>query len=92
MKKAGIFLFSMIMILAMFSGCRRQTPDTTVNSSGSQTTTKATTPSTTKAPTAAPSSAPSGTGVIPNPTDMLPSGTDATSGSGMSRGHRGPRY
>jgi hypothetical protein len=30
--------------------------------------------------------------VIPNPTDMLPSGTDATSGSGMSRGHRGPRY
>lgn len=88
MKKAGIFTLSMILILAMFTGCRRQTPDTTVTTTGNQTTTKATTPSTGKAPTTTPSS----TGVIPNPTDMLPSGTDATSGSEMTRGHRGPRY
>lgn len=88
MKKAGIFILSVILIVAMFTGCRRQTPDTTVNPTATHTTTKATAPSTTKAP-AATSTAPSGTGILPNPTDVLPSGTDGTE---MTRSHRGPRY
>lgn len=90
MKKAGIFTLTVILLVAMFTGCRRQTPDTTVTTTSktTQTTTKATVPPTTT--TAAPSS----TGVIPQPTELLPSGTDTTAASGttMPRRHGGPRY
>lgn len=87
MKKAGIFTLTVILIIAMFSGCRRQTPDTTVTTTTktTQTTTKATTPSSS-------TKAPSTTGVIPDATDLMPSGTDATSGTEMPRRHAGPRY
>lgn len=86
MKKAGIFTLSVILIVAMFAGCRRQTPDTTVTTTTkTQTTTKTTAP-TTK------TTAPTTTGSMPEPTDLLPSGTDTTSDTQMPRQHRGPRY
>ncbi len=89
MKKAGIFTLTLILIVAMFTGCRRQTQDTTMSTNttkATQTTTKATVPTTaSKAPS-------SSTGVIPEPTDLMPSGTDTTSGTQMPHRHRGPNY
>ena len=83
MKKAGILILTLLLVVAMFSGCRRRSPDTTntTMTPGTSSTTKATTPSTTKAPKA--------TGVIPDATDLLP---DTTEGSMMPRGHGGPNY
>jgi hypothetical protein len=73
MKKAGILIVALILVAAMFSGCRRGTTDTTGTTAPTTTTTaKPTTPKTTG--TTKPSS-----GVIPNPGDMIPepSGTTA---------------
>ena len=85
MSKAGILILTLLLVVAMFSGCRNRMPDTT-NTTGTtgstQTTTKATTPST------IPSTKPS-TGVTPDTTGVMPLPTDGTT---MTRGHRGPRY
>lgn len=86
MKKAGIFTLTVILIAAMFAGCRRQTPDTTVTTTAKpQTTTKATVP-TTK------TTAPTTTNAVPDATDLMPDGSNATSGTEMPGRHRGPRY
>lgn len=84
MKKAGILILTLLLVAAMFSGCRRSpdTTNTTVAPTTTSTTTKATRPSTTAG--TKPSS-----GVIPDATDMMPQPTD---GTGVTRGHRGPRY
>lgn len=83
MKKAGILILTLILIAAMFSGCRRQTPDTTM------TTGNTTTPATTSS--AAPTTMPHTTTVIPNITEATP-GNDATGGTDMGRGRTAPRY
>lgn len=86
MKKAGILIMTMLLVAAMFTGCRRRNPDTTNTTvkptTGTTATTKAPKPSTT-AP------APSATGVIPDATDLMP---DTTKGTDMGRGRMGPRY
>lgn len=90
MKKAGILMLTLVLVTAMFSGCRRRndgTTNTTVKPTTTvttQTTTKATLPSTTM-------TRPSATGVIPDATDLLPDAT-GTTGSDMGRGRMGPRY
>lgn len=92
MKKAGIFTLTVILIMAMFSGCRGQSTDTTMTTgaSGSSTTTKAT-QTTTKATLPAPViTQPSSTAASSKPTQ--PSGSDATGGTEMPRRHAGPRY
>ncbi len=82
MKKAGILIFTLLLVTAMFSGCRRS-PDTTNTTAAptTSTTTKATRPTT---GTTKPSS-----GVIPDATDMMP---QPTNGTDAGRRHRGPRY
>ena len=84
MQKTGIFVLMIVLVAAMFCGCRRQ-PDTT-----NATTVPATTHSTGKAtvPSTAGNTKPS-TGVIPDGTTMLPQPTDGTD---MGRGRMIPRY
>lgn len=88
MSKAGILILTLLLVAAMFTGCRRRSPDTT-NSTGTTTATTST-QSTTRAtvPSTAGNTKPS-TGVIPDATDLMPQPTDGTD---MTRGHRGPRY
>lgn len=89
MKKAGIFTLTLILIMAMFSGCRSQGTDTTMTTgSGTNTTTKAT-QATTKATLPQPViTQPSST--VSKPT--MPSSTDATGNRQMPRQYAGPRY
>lgn len=84
MRKAGILILTLVLVSAMFCGCRRQ-PDTTNTTTApgtTQSTGKVTTPGTTG------STKPS-TGMIPDGTTVMPQPTD---GSQATRGHRGPRY
>lgn len=92
MKKAGILMLTLVLVAAMFSGCRRRTDESTnttmaPTTTTTQTTTRATMPSTTM-------TRPATTGVIPDATDLLPDGTSGTgaTGSDMGRGRMGPRY
>lgn len=93
MKKAGILMLTLVLVAAMFSGCRRRNDGTTNTTmipstpGTTQTTTRATMPSTTM-------TRPETTGVIPDATDLLPDSTDGTgvTGSDMGRGRMGPRY
>lgn len=83
MKKAGIFIFTLILVAAMFTGCRRGTTDTTGTGTAAPTTTttaKPTTPKTTG--TTKPSS-----GVVPSPSDMMP---DPSGSTAPGRNHRSP--
>lgn len=83
MKKTGILILTLILIAAMFSGCRRQTTETTGTPA---TTIRPTTTQTTILPT------------VPSTTTVLPSGTqatspsDATTATDMGRGRPSPRY
>ena len=90
MRKAGIIMLTLVLVVAMFSGCRRRTDgttNTTMAPTTTQTTNKATMPTTTM-------TRPATTGVIPDATDLLPDSTDGTgtTGSDMGRGRMGPRY
>ncbi len=90
MKKAGIFTLTVILIMAMFTGCRGQSSDTTMTTGATNSTSK-TTQSTTKATLPEPViTAPSTTGATSLP--LQPSGTDASDGSQMPRRQAGPRY
>ena len=84
MKKAGILIFTLLLVTAMFSGCRRNpdTTNTTAAPTTTSTTSKATRPST-------PGNTKPSSGVIPDPSNMMPQPTE---GSNATRGHRGPRY
>ncbi len=90
MKKAGIFTLTLILIMAMFSGCRGQSTDTTMTTgSGTTNSTAKATQTTTRATLPAP--------VITQPSSseskpMAPSGTDSTGGTEMPRMYPGPRY
>lgn len=89
MKRAGIFTLTLILIMAMFSGCRGQDSDTTMTT-GTTNTTRAT-QTTTKATLPAPVvTSPSSTGATSMP--LQPGGTDASSSSQMPRRQPGPRY
>ena len=96
MKKAGIFTLTVILIMAMFSGCRGQSSDTTMTTGATNSTSSGTTNSTAKATqttTRATLPAP----VITQPSSseskpMAPSGTDSTGGTEMPRMYPGPRY
>ena len=83
MKRAGILVLTLILIAAMFTGCRRQPTDTT-GMTGSTSSTVL--PSTTNPITG--TTMPSTTTVIPGTTD----GTTATDGTDMTRGRMAPRY
>ena len=86
MKKAGILALTLILIAAMFSGCRRQHPSTTSSSSTKTTTsTNSTTGTTGKPQSTTRVTTPPSSGILP---DM----TDGTSGTDMSRGRTVPRY
>ena len=90
MKKAGIFTLTVILIMAMFSGCRGQSSDTTMTTGATNSTTK-TTQATTKATLPAPViTSPSTTGATSMP--LQPGGTDGGEGSQMPRRHAGPHY
>ena len=82
MKKAGILIITLILVAAMFTGCRRGTTDTTGSSAPATTssTAKPTTPKTTG--TTKPSS-----GVIPGPSGMMP---QPSGSSAPGRNHRSP--
>lgn len=90
MKKFLVTALSFVLIASMFAGCRGNTETTG---------TTAAPPATTKAPAAKPTTKPAtkpaettrpdGTGVLPDATDLMPSGTSAP---GMTRSQRGPRY
>lgn len=88
MKKAGIVILTLILVAAMFSGCRRRPQETTnttmtpTTTATTQTTTRATMPQTTV-------THPSTTDSIPDTTELLP---DGTAGTDMGRGRMGPRY
>ena len=92
MKKFTTLALAVLLITALFAGCRRN-PDPT----GSTTTTAkpaSTTASTTKPaekPTTKPAETtrPNGTGVLPDATDLVP---DMTTGTNSVRGSMGPRY
>lgn len=90
MKKAGIFTLTLILIMAMFSGCRGQSTDTTMTTdTGTTNSTTKATQSTTRATLPAP--------VITQPSSSvskptLPNGTDATGNTEMPRMYPGPRY
>lgn len=92
MKKAGIFTLTLILIMAMFSGCRGQNSDTTMTTGTTNTTnTTRATQTTTKATLPAPVvTSPSSTGATSMP--LQPGGTDASSSSQMPRRQPGPRY
>ncbi len=91
MRKAGILMFTVLLVAAMFTGCRNTGTDTTTStatkattpstSSGTQATIRPTVPSTTTG--TKPSS-----GVIPDATDVVPT----PSGTDIGRGRMGPRY
>ena len=84
MKKTAIVVLALVLVIAMFSGCRRRNDQTTGTTAEPTTTntTRATLPQTT-------GSLPGSTGVIPGATDIMP---DMTDGTDMTRSHRGPRY
>ena len=95
MKKFTIMAFAFVLTATMFAGCRRN-PDTTGSTAAPTTKPAATAAPTTKPaatqPTAtkpAETTRPDGTGVLPDATDLMPSGTTGTE---MPRSHRGPRY
>lgn len=88
MKKAGIFTLTVILIMAMFSGCRGQSTDTTMTTGTTNSTAKPT-QTTTRATLPAPViTQPSSTNSKP----LAPSGTDATGGPELPRMYPGPRY
>ena len=79
MKRAGILIIALILVAAMFSGCRRGTTDTTgTTTPTTATTAKPTTPKTTG--TTKPSK-----GLIPSPDDMMPEPSGTTT---PGRNHR----
>ena len=81
MKKAGILIIALILVAAMFSGCRRGATDTTgTTAPTTATTAKPTTPKTTG--TTKPSK-----GVIPGPGDWMP---DPSGSMVPGRSHRSP--
>lgn len=84
MKKTGIAVLVLVLVIAMFSGCRRRNDGTTGTTAAPTTTntTRATTPHTS-------GTMPSSSGILPEATDLLP---DMTNGTDMTRSHRGPRY
>lgn len=98
MKKTSLIALTIILIAALFTGCRRPQPDTT-GSKGSTPAATTTTPassSTVRPGVTTPSqntsgtpgsSTPESTGVLPDLT--MPSGS---SGGDMTRGRRGPRF
>lgn len=89
MKKAGIFTLTLILIMAMFSGCRGQSTDTTMTTVTTTSTTKST-QATTKATLPPPVITEPSTSTASKP--MTPSGTEATGGTEMPRMYPGPRY
>ena len=89
MKKFLVTALSFALIAAMFAGCRRN-PETTGTTAAPPVTTKApTAPATKPATKPAETTRPNGTGVLPDATDLMPSGTTEPS---MTRSHRPPRY
>lgn len=93
MKKAGIFTLTLILIMAMFSGCRGQSTDTTTSTDTGTGTTASTakpTQATTRATLPPPVITEPSTSTASKP--MAPSGTDATGGTEMPRMYPGPRY
>lgn len=86
MKKFLVTALSFILIASIFAGCRSNT-ETTGTTAVPPVTTKAPAPTPTTKPVE--TTRPDGTGVLPDATDLMPSGTTAP---GMTRGHRGPRY
>lgn len=86
MKKFSVIALAIVLVAALFAGCRRNT-ETTGSTPAPGTTTTA--PTTKPATKPAETTRPDGTGVLPDATDLMPSGTSAPD---MSRSHRGPRY
>lgn len=86
MKKFSVIALTIVLVAALFAGCRRNT-ETTGSTPAPGTTTTA--PTTKPATKPAETTRPDGTGVLPDATDLMPSGTSAPE---MSRSHRGPRY
>lgn len=86
MKKFSVIALTIVLVAALFAGCRRNT-ETTGSTPAPGTTTTA--PTTKPATKPAETTRPDGTGVLPDATDLMPSGTSAPD---MSRSHRGPRY
>ena len=88
MSKAGILILTLLLVAAMFTGCRRGESNTTNSTTstsgttGTHATTKPTVPST--AATSQPS-----TGVIPDATDLMPQPSSSTK---MPRGQGTPRF
>ena len=86
MKKFSVLALTFVLIAALFTGCRTN-PDTTGSTPAATTGAAPTTkPAATKPDS---TTRPDGTGVLPDATDLMPSGTSAPD---MSRSHRGPRY
>lgn len=89
MKKFIVIALTFVLTAMLFTGCRRN-PDTTGTTAAPTTTTTTAAPTTKPAATKpAETTRPDGTGVLPDATDLMPSGTSAPN---MSRGNRGPRY
>lgn len=86
MKKFSVIALTIVLVAALFAGCRRNTETTGSTPAPGTTTTAPTTKPVTKP---AETTRPDGTGVLPDATDLMPSGTSAPD---MSRSHRGPRY
>lgn len=86
MKKFSVIALTIVLVAALFAGCRRNT-ETTGSTPAPGTTTTA--PTTKPATKPAETTRPDGTGILPDATDLMPSGTSAPD---MSRSHRGPRY
>ena len=90
MKKFSVIALTIVLVAALFAGCRRNTETTGSTPAPGTTTTAPTAAPTTKPATKpAETTRPDGTGVLPDATDLMPSGTSAPD---MSRSHRGPRY
>lgn len=83
MKKAGIFIFTMILVVAMFTGCRRGTTDTTGTGTTAPTTTTTARPT---MPKTTGNTKPS-SGVVPGPGDLMP---DPSGSTAPGRNHRSP--
>lgn len=88
MKKAGILMLALLLVAAMFTGCRRREPNTTNSTHSTVTPTSTHSTSRATVPSTSGHTRPS-TGIIPDATDLMP---DTTDGTDMTRAHRGPRY
>ncbi len=82
MKKKNLIILMLILIAALFVGCRRTTPDTTGTGSAPQSTSPGTS-NKRHEPVV----------TIPSPSDMMPDGTHGPArGKDMGRRRLGPRF